>query len=57
MSYDYNIELEAAHERIHELTEGLLHVRDELTYSIEQHQASLKRIEELVSDYLKPAKS
>jgi len=47
-------ELEACHERLHELTEGLLSVRDELKYTIEAHQHSLARIEELVSDYLKP---
>ena len=48
-------ELAACHERVHELTEGLLLIRDELKYTIEAHQHSLARIEELVSDYLKPA--
>ena len=49
-----SLELEACHARVHELTEGLLQVRDELKYSIEAHQHSLARIEELVADYLKP---
>ena len=49
------VELEACHERVNELTEGLLRVRDETKYLIEMHSASLARIEELVSDYLKPA--
>ena len=48
------VELEACHERINELTEGLLKVRDETKYLIEMHNASLAHIEELVSDYLKP---
>jgi hypothetical protein len=52
---DTEVELEACHERVHELTEGLLQVRDELKYAIEAHQHSLDRIEALVADYLKPA--
>jgi DNA polymerase I-like protein with 3'-5' exonuclease and polymerase domains len=48
-------ELEACHARVHELTEGLLQVRDELKYTIEAHQHSLERIEALVADYMKPA--
>ena len=48
------VELEACHERVNELTEGLLRVRDETKYLIEMHNHSLARIEELVSDFLKP---
>jgi DNA polymerase I-like protein with 3'-5' exonuclease and polymerase domains len=47
-------EIEACHERVHELTEGLLQIRDELKFSIEAHQHSLQRIEALVADYMKP---
>ena len=47
-------ELEACHEQVHELMEELLQVRDETKYFIEMHNASLLRIEELVSDYMRP---
>ena len=48
------VELEACHERVNELTEGLLHFRDETRFLIEAHNVSLARIEALVSDFLKP---
>lgn len=50
-------ELHAAHERIEELTNGLLAAREHIEDLIGLHIASLSHIEILVSDYLKPHKS
>ncbi len=46
-------ELHAAHERIEELTNALLEVREQAEDSIALQLASLHRIEELIANYLK----